>query len=52
MGANLAKQITIRLTVEDHEKWKAQAEEAGITLGTLIRLRMYGLEVVKTTRAA
>jgi hypothetical protein len=46
------KQITLRLPDQLYRSWFAEAEERGITISTLIRLRMAGREVVSTTRKA
>lgn len=46
------KQITLRLPDETYTLWLTEAESRGITISTLIRLRMAGREVVTTARKA
>jgi hypothetical protein len=42
----------VRLSKETYEQWVAESSAAGITISTLIRLRMAGREVVTTARKA
>jgi hypothetical protein len=45
------KQITLRLPDQLYRTWSDEAEERGITISTLIRLRMAGREVVTARKA-
>lgn len=46
------KQLCVRVSHETYAEWSRDAAAAGITVSTLIRLRMAGREVIETRKAA
>lgn len=46
------KQLCVRISQDTFNEWSKDAAAAGITVSTLIRLRMAGREVIETRKAA